>query len=90
MISRLSMPLVCALLAMGGSQTDADEKDSGDVLGRFVGAWKISGTAMPSKWSPEGGKIAEQESAVWALKKRLVLIRAIDPIWGNYNVTDRN
>ena len=79
MISRLSITLVCALLFMGTSQTNADEKDSGDALGRFVGVWKISGTAKPAKWAPEGGEIAEQESAVWALKERLVLIRAINP-----------
>lgn len=29
-------------------------------------------------WAPEGGEIAEQESAVWALKERLVLIRAVN------------
>jgi hypothetical protein len=79
MISRFSMTLVCTLLVMASSQANADENDSDDVLGRFVGVWKISGTAKPAKWAPDGGKIAEQESAVWALKKRLVLIRAIDP-----------
>ena len=56
----------------------ADENDEDEVLRRFVGSWKISGIAKPSKWSPEGGEIAAQESAVWALKKRLVLIREVD------------
>ena len=77
MISRLSMTLVCALLFMGSSQTNADDK-GGDVLGRFVGVWKTSGTAKPAKWRPQGGEIAERESTVWALKKRLILIRAVN------------
>lgn len=78
MISRLSFTLVCALLLIGGVPTNADEKDSDDVLGRFVGVWKISATAKPAIWAPAGGDIAEQESAVWALKKRLLVSRTIN------------
>ena len=79
MIPRHSMTLVCALLVMGTRTTSADDKGGGDVLDRFVGVWKVSDTVKPAKWTPEGGKIAEQESTVWALKRRLVLIRAINP-----------
>ena len=48
-----------------------------DVLGRFVGVWKLSTTAKPAKWLPEGGTFTGQESTVWALKNRCILIRDV-------------
>jgi hypothetical protein len=78
MLARLSIALICASFAIGTVQTNADKEDSIDVLGRFVGVWKISATAKPAIWTPDGGEIAEQESAVWALKKRLFVSRTVN------------
>jgi Protein of unknown function (DUF1579) len=80
MLSRLTLTLVCILSATMCHRTTAQESDGDKVLGRFVGTWKIDGKAHPSKWAPDSKKISEQESTVWALQKRLILIRAVDPV----------
>lgn len=46
-----------------------------DMLSRFVGTWNLSTTAKPAKWLPDGGTFTGQESTVWALKNRVILIR---------------
>jgi uncharacterized protein (TIGR03067 family) len=63
---------------MGCDRTFAQEKNGEEVLGRFVGIWKLDGEASPSKWAPEGKTISGHENAIWALKKRVILIRAVD------------
>lgn len=80
MISKLSLTLVFAMLVTGFTQTSAQEKNGEEVLRRFVGIWKLDGEARPSKWTPEGKTISGHENAIWALKKRVILIRAVDQI----------
>ena len=80
MISKLSLTLVVTLLVTGCNQTFAQENNGEDVLERFIGIWKIDGEALPSKWTPEGKAISGHENAIWALKKRVILIRAVDQI----------
>lgn len=78
MISKLSLTLVFAMLVTGFSQASAQDENGNEVLRRFVGIWKLDGEARPSKWTPDGSTISERENAIWALKKRVILIRAVD------------
>lgn len=80
MISKLRLTLAVTLLVTGCNHTFAQENSGEDVLERFVGIWKLDGEALPSKWTPEGKAISGHENAIWALKKRVILIRAVDQI----------
>ena len=60
--------------ATNGNTAAARSNDL-DMLSRFVGTWKLSTTAKPAKWLPDGGTFTGQESTVWALKNRVILIR---------------
>lgn len=80
MILELRTTLILTLLLPGISHTSAQEKDDDEVLGRFVGIWKLDGVASPSKWTPDGKAISGWEHVTWALRKRVVLIRAVDKL----------
>ncbi len=55
----------------------AQDVPKNDVLDRFVGVWELKSTLKPAKWNPEGGEFTGQESTVWALKNRVILIRDV-------------
>lgn len=80
MISQFRLTLALSLLVTGLCHASAQENKRDEVLGRFVGIWKLDGEARPSKWTPDGRTISGHESVIWGLKNRVILIRAIDRI----------
>lgn len=80
MISRFRLTLALSLLVTGHSHASAEKKGGDEVLRRFVGIWKLDGEARPSKWVPDGQTFSGHENVIWALKKRAILIRAVDKI----------
>jgi hypothetical protein len=59
------------------AQPPATDIRKNEVLNRFVGAWEIKSTLKPAKWNPNGGDFTSQESTVWALKNRIIMIRDV-------------